>query len=120
MSLLYQKKSGQFKDVSRSGGLLEAAEVFAEVVAVLGVPRVADDHLTALALGETPVDDVLAQRTSGGLHVSVAEAIGGEGASVEDFDGAAGAVHLGVLAVERCHSVPHNHEKAGLATYRIW
>lgn len=61
----------------------------AEVVAVHGVPRVADDLLTALALGETPVDDVLAQRTSSGLHVPVTRAIRRERPSVEDVDGAA-------------------------------
>ena len=77
-------KSGQFKDMSRSERLLEAAEMVAEVVAVHGVPRVADDHLTALAVRETPVDDVLAQRTTCGLHVPMTRAIRRERPSVED------------------------------------
>lgn len=68
--------------MSRSSTWLEASQVFAEVVAVLGVPRVADDHLTALAVRQAPVDDVLAQWTTGRLHVPVAETVGCEGATV--------------------------------------
>lgn len=82
---------------------LEASEVLAEVVAVLGVPRVADDHLTALTLGETPVDDVLAQRATGGLHVPVTGAIRRKGSAVVDVDGSGGSFHLRFLAVEPSH-----------------
>ena len=77
----------------------------AEVVAVHGVPRVADDHLTALAVGETPVDDVLTERTTGGLHVPVTRAVRCEKPSVEDVDGAVRAFHLGFLTVEPGHFI---------------
>ena len=99
-------KSGQFKDMSRSERLLEAAEMVAEVVAVHGVPRVADDHLTALALGETPEDDVLAQRTSGGFHVSVTVTRNiSPATAVVHVDGAAGAFHPCFLTVEPGHFI---------------
>lgn len=99
-------KSGQFKDMSRSGGSVEAGHVVAQVVAVHGVPRVIDNDLPTLTLREPPVDDVLAQRTSGGLHVSVT--IAGdvaEASTVVDVDGAAGALHPGLLTVEPGHFI---------------
>lgn len=98
-------KSGQFKDTSRSEWLLEAAEVVAEVVAVHGVPRVADDHLTALTVRKTPVDDVLTERTTGGLYMPVARAVRSERPSVEDVDGTARAFHLGFFTVEPGHFI---------------
>lgn len=91
--------------MSRSGGSVEAGHVVTEVVAVLGVPRVVDDHLAALVRRQAPVDDVLAERAAGGLHVPVAVAIGVEGSSVVDVDGTAGALHLGFLAIQPGHFV---------------
>ena len=42
----------------------EVSEAIAQVVVVHGLPCVVDDNLTTLALRQSPIDDIFAERTA--------------------------------------------------------
>ncbi len=90
----------------------------AEVVAVHGVPRVADDHLTTLAVRQTPVDDVLAQRTTRSTNVSVSVTIGRQESSVEDDDLSGIPDHLRLLTIEPGHFILFSLESSWMAIHK--
>ena len=66
---------------------------------------VVDDNRAAFAVGETPVDDALAEGSSLCLHVPVTVAVGSEGTAVEDVDGARLADDLRFLTIEPGHFI---------------
>ena len=83
-----------------------------------GVPRVADDLVTTLALRKPPVDDILAQRPSSSPHVAMTVTVWSQLSPVVNLNLSRTTDILCFFSVKLCHFILVSLEFLWMAVHK--